>query len=138
MPENKKILVTQKIIIADYDGKILTIRRSKTCPTKPLSWDFPGGLVEVGEDIEAAIIREVKEETGLNILKPTHFTTFNYTTEQGTYLLCIGYKAQTEQREVVLSYEHDMFEWVLPSEIIERDMKAHVKELMKLYEAKRT
>ncbi len=133
MSENKNILVTQKIIIAKNDGKILTIRRSKTCPTKPLSWDFPGGLIEAGEDIEAAIIREVKEETGLNILKPTQFTTFNYTTEQGTYLLCIGYKAQTEQGEVVLSYEHDMFEWALPSEIMTRDMKAHVKEFLSRY-----
>jgi len=48
-----------------YDGKIVLIRRLNP----PFENDFalPGGFVEVGETVEAATVREAKEETGLDI-----------------------------------------------------------------------
>ena len=49
-------------------GKILIVERAK----EPLKgyWSLPGGIVEAGEKLEAAIRREVLEETGLNV-EPT-------------------------------------------------------------------
>lgn len=35
-------------------------------------WSIPGGLVELGEGIEQAVIREVKEETNLEVEEPKH------------------------------------------------------------------
>jgi 8-oxo-dGTP diphosphatase len=52
------------------DGKILLEKR-KSEPGKG-KWSIPGGLVELGESIEYAVIREVKEETGLDVEKPEH------------------------------------------------------------------
>ena len=48
-----------------FEGKIVLIRRLNP----PFENDFalPGGFVEVGETVEAATIREAKEETGLDI-----------------------------------------------------------------------
>jgi 8-oxo-dGTP diphosphatase len=48
-----------------HQGKVLLIRRSK----EPLRgrWVVPGGTVELGETLEEALIREVKEETGLMV-----------------------------------------------------------------------
>lgn len=45
------------------DGKILLVRRA----TEPLKgeWSLPGGVVEVGETLEQAVLREVREETGI-------------------------------------------------------------------------
>jgi 8-oxo-dGTP diphosphatase len=43
--------------------EVLLVRRGHE-PAKG-SWSLPGGLVEVGESLEAAILREVQEETGL-------------------------------------------------------------------------
>jgi len=52
------------------DGKILLEKR-KNDPGKG-KWSIPGGLVELGENIEQTVIREVKEETGLEVEKPEH------------------------------------------------------------------
>jgi len=52
------------------DGKILLEKR-KNDPGKG-KWSIPGGLVELGESVEQTVIREVKEETGLDVKKPEH------------------------------------------------------------------
>jgi 8-oxo-dGTP diphosphatase len=45
--------------------EVLLVRRGQE-PAKG-SWSLPGGVVEVGEDLTAAILREVQEETGLAV-----------------------------------------------------------------------
>jgi len=50
------------------DGKILLVKRRGE-PGRG-KWSVPGGLVELGETVEEAVIREVKEETGLDVAEP--------------------------------------------------------------------
>ncbi|MEM3578958.1 MAG: NUDIX hydrolase [Candidatus Bathyarchaeia archaeon] len=50
------------------NGKILLEKR-KGEPGKG-KWSVPGGLVELGETVEEAVVREVKEETGLDVAEP--------------------------------------------------------------------
>jgi len=52
------------------DGKILLEKR-KNDPGKG-KWSIPGGLVELGESVEQTVMREVEEETGLEVEKPEH------------------------------------------------------------------
>jgi ADP-ribose pyrophosphatase len=63
----KKIGVSQKAIIFNREGKILVLRRSGTALSNPGKWDFPGGDLEFGEDAIGGIIREIREETGLEV-----------------------------------------------------------------------
>ena len=57
------LLTVDAVII--YENKLVLIRR-RNPPFQGL-FALPGGFVEVGETVEAAIIREAKEETGLDI-----------------------------------------------------------------------
>ena len=48
-----------------HDGRVVLIRRGQA-PSAG-EWSIPGGAVELGESIESALRREVREETGLDI-----------------------------------------------------------------------
>ena len=60
----KCITLTVDAIIP-YKGKIVLIKR-KNEPYKDY-YALPGGIVEYGESVESALIREAKEETGLDV-----------------------------------------------------------------------
>ena len=51
--------------IIAQDGNVLLVRRAN--PPLQGQWSIPGGLVEIGETTKEAVIREVREETGLQI-----------------------------------------------------------------------
>jgi 8-oxo-dGTP diphosphatase len=52
-------------IVRDGAGRLLLIRRGQE-PSRGL-WSLPGGRVEPGETLEQAVVREVREETGLEV-----------------------------------------------------------------------
>jgi 8-oxo-dGTP diphosphatase len=62
-PETPKLTVD--VVIPRQDGKVVLIRRAN----EPFRgrWALPGGFVDVGETVEQAAIREIEEETGLQI-----------------------------------------------------------------------
>ena len=63
---NQPIVGVGAVVICD--GKILLEKR-KGEPGRG-KWSVPGGLVELGESVECAVVREVKEETGLEVESP--------------------------------------------------------------------
>ncbi|MDD5586119.1 MAG: NUDIX domain-containing protein [Alphaproteobacteria bacterium] len=53
------------VIIEPHESTILLVKRKK--PPEAGKWSIPGGAVDFGETFEAAVIREVKEEVGLEV-----------------------------------------------------------------------
>lgn len=67
-----RILVTGGAIIRDNQGRILLQRRSDYG-----NWGLPGGGMEAGESIEETMIREVLEETGLEVQQYELYTVYS-------------------------------------------------------------
>jgi len=59
--------------IIEVEGRIILIKRKNP----PLGWAIPGGFVDYGESLEDAIVREAKEETGLDIKIIRQFHTYS-------------------------------------------------------------
>ena len=58
----KIILVFSGGCVFDQDGRVLLQRRGDSN-----QWGFPGGAIEIGETPEMAVVREFREETGLDV-----------------------------------------------------------------------
>ncbi|WP_433524729.1 NUDIX domain-containing protein [Nocardia pseudovaccinii] len=61
-PEANSLVPGGSALVVDGDGAILMQRRSDSG-----NWSLPGGIMEIGETLEQCVIRETKEETGLDI-----------------------------------------------------------------------
>ena len=63
-----KTLLVSAVALIDQDGRVLLAQRPIGKSMAGL-WEFPGGKVETGETPEAALIRELEEELGINTWK---------------------------------------------------------------------
>ena len=64
--------------ILERDGRVLICRR-RADQAHPLKWEFPGGKVEEGETPEAALIRELREELGIEAEAPSEIARYQFT-----------------------------------------------------------
>ena len=75
------VLLVAACALVDPDGRVLIARRPEGKPMAGL-WEFPGGKVEPGELPEATVIRELKEELGIDVteacLAPLTFASHSY------------------------------------------------------------
>lgn len=124
--------VTQKAVIIREDGKILALRRSATCPRRPLTWDLPGGVVEYGEDLTESLKREVREEAGIVVVNNIALLdAAGYTNTEGEYWISIGYIARVPRdTAVALSFEHDWFEWLTNEEFLAWQTTDYIKRFL--------
>ena len=64
-----------------WDGRVLLVRRAK--PPLEGRWSIPGGTVELGETLEHALVREMAEETGLEVEPLEVLTVFDRIEREG-------------------------------------------------------
>ena len=77
------IILVSAVALVDKDGRVLLAQRPEGKSMAGL-WEFPGGKVETGETPEAALIRELNEELGIetwdSCLAPLSFASYTYET----------------------------------------------------------
>ncbi|HOI97259.1 MAG TPA: NUDIX hydrolase [Candidatus Pacearchaeota archaeon] len=126
----KKIGVSQKAIIFNREGKILVLRRSGTALSNPGKWDFPGGDLEFGEDAIGGIIREIREETGLEVKNLNLFDVESHINKEGDFWVTIAYIAKAVSDKVILSYEHDEFKWLTAEDFLKLESSEKLRRFV--------
>jgi len=111
-----KIVVAMKSIII-YDGKVLIMQRASQ-DVGAGTWEFVGGKLEFGEELESGLKREILEEAGLEVeLEKLLFAT-TFKTHEDRQVVILNYLSYSKHDKVVLSDEHKNFLWAG-----KRDMK---------------
>ena len=109
------VFVGQKAFIHKGD-KVLVLRDPDYAVGSDVGLDFPGGKYRWGNDIHDELQREVTEETGLKITIGKPFTVWKSQSRnqdlQLSKMYLVGFFAEYVSGEVILSDEHDKFEWV--------------------------
>ena len=121
-------------LIFNQQGKLLLVKSPKWFD----KFTIPGGHVELGENMEAALIREINEEVGLDIVvkgflnfqeaiyskefyKPKHFVFFDF------YCLAKNTKVKMDGREII------DYIWVEPKAALKLKLDSFVRKSIKDY-----
>jgi 8-oxo-dGTP diphosphatase len=132
----KPFELSVKAVILDEQGRCLLIRRSRRCRNFVGQWEWPGGKVDPGEEFAAALVREAREETSLEVeitglagAAQWEMATVN------VILLCL--EARRIGGDVHLSEEHDDFAWVPLAQLPEWKLSAQMQTFMLEYGQKK-
>lgn len=110
---------THRLAVNAYllkDNRFLLLKRA----TPPYIWAPPGGHLETDEDPERGLLREVREETGLEIeVLAVANTWFGLWRKQP--LLAIDYLTRYRSGSVELSSEHSDYNWLTLNELVQGD-----------------
>ena len=116
-----RLLLVAACALVDTDGRVLVAQRP---PGKPLAglWEFPGGKVEPGETPEQSLIRELREELGIetqsSCLAPLTFASHSY---EGFHLLMPLYVCR-KWDGIARPMEDQALKWLRPRDLRGLDM----------------
>ncbi len=113
-----------KCLIVNSDNHILllTIGEHTKFPHLSYAADLPGGIIEHNETARDGVMREIKEETGIDVLPGVLHEVYRAKTvvpDIGALVEKRLYIARTKTAEVQLSYEHESYRWVTLDEILD-------------------
>ena len=107
--------------LVDGHGRVLLQRRA---PGRAMAglWEFPGGKVEAGERPEAALVRELHEELGIEVdesrLVPAAFASAD---NEGRHMLLLLYLCR-EWRGAPQPLDAAALQWLMPAEMAAAEM----------------
>ncbi len=121
--------------IVHYGGKILLLRESSEYidGAEKGKWDMPGGRIESHEKLTEGLLREVKEESGLTIVAGKFmgvFDGFPRIRGEECHVVRIYFLCEAHTDEVILSSDHDAYDWVDPKNIGEKILVNDIKEMI--------
>ncbi len=124
-------------LIRNPEGKFFLMKSHK--------WNhqycIPGGHIELGERIEEAVVREVKEETGLDVydlkflcLQECIFDESFW--DKDRHFLFFDYACRTDSTEVALNEEAQEYVWVSLDEAADLAVESYTRRVIEIYREK--
>ena len=115
------------------DGRALIIKRAHE-PRKG-EWSLPGGLLELGESLQDAARREIKEETSLDVEVGPVIETFDrvHRDDQGRiryHFVIVDFVCWPNRGEAMPGSDAEGVAWVTPDEIDVYQVNAHAKAVI--------
>jgi len=130
-PERPLVIVAA--FIFNQDGKLFLMKSHKWKDV----YSIPGGKVEYGEPLEKALIREVKEETNLDVEKVSFFilmeSIFDPAFFQKKHFVFLDYTCYAKNMEVQLNEEAEEYVWVDPEEALSLPMNSYTRNALEKY-----
>jgi len=128
IPSHPQLAVSAAIF---RNGKILLVRRARS-PAKGY-YSLPGGRVEFGETLHAALHREVDEETALKIevIGLAGWREVIPGATGGGHYLIMSFAARWSSGEVVLNDELDDFRWLEPESLGDLKLTGGLPEVIR-------
>jgi 8-oxo-dGTP diphosphatase len=119
----KPFALSAKVVIRDQQGRCLLLRRSRSSKGNPGKWDLPGGKVGDGETFDEALLREVSEETGLDISLQhvVGASEYELPSRKVAYIV-LEATLNGNNQAIRLNSEHDEYTWVDSSEMSSMDL----------------
>ena len=111
-----QIGLSPKALVANEEGRVLVIERSRESAFWPGLWDLPGGKMDPGETFDQTLVRESREETGLEI-DVTHVVGVAEHDLPEIRVVFLVMAASVTGGELRLSEEHEAFRWVTMAEL---------------------
>jgi len=94
------------------DNKLLIVKRSSDDVHNPDLWEIPGGRLSLGEDPRAGLVREVKEETNIDIEVLNPINVQHFERDDGQVITLLVFLSKPLSDSILLSDEHSDFEWI--------------------------
>lgn len=127
--ESSKIVVALKAVIV-HGGRLLIIKRSDYDDIGAGTWEFPGGKINFGETLHECLMREVMEETGLQINVGRVLYTSTFCTSENRQVIVITYLCESETDKIKLSFEHSDYLWANREQIQERLYRTILEDMV--------
>lgn len=117
-----KHIVAVAGLVTDAAGRVLMIRSPRR------DWEFPGGQVEEGENLIAALKREVWEETGVNVAVGALVGVYS---NVKSHIVMFDFLCKALDGELQTSSESLEVAWVERSDVLARIVRSAIRDRMR-------
>jgi 8-oxo-dGTP diphosphatase len=128
----KPFVLSVRAVVRNDAGDCLVIRRSASSRHDPGLWEIPGGKSEPGETIEESILREVAEETGLQV-ELTRVVGSAESEIEDKRIAYLILEAWVIGGSFQLSGEHDAYRWLSRPRFAEADFAPYYRDFAAAY-----
>ena len=126
-------LATVGALVRRPDGRVLLIRTHKWRDT----WGVPGGKIDYGETMKAALEREFLEETGLSLTHvywgPVQEAVQSPEFYKDAHFILLNFVALTDDEHVTLNDEAQKYVWTTPEDALTFDLNTPTRRLLEFY-----